>query len=56
MYDYTEKSAIQVGGCQILSAAASDVTLFGCTFTLDKEVLCPETMAGKMKEGTVDEN
>jgi|UPI0004AFEE10 hypothetical protein len=41
MYDYTEKSAIQVGGCQILSAAASDVTLFGCTFTLDKEGALP---------------
>gem|GEM_PF-4603652 len=56
MYDYTEKSAIQVGGCQILSVAASDVTLFGCTFTPDKEGALPETMAGKMKEGTVDEN
>jgi len=41
MYDYTEKSAIQVGGCRILSAAASDVTLFGCTFTPDKEGALP---------------
>ncbi|WP_395546932.1 hypothetical protein [Lacrimispora sp. HJ1] len=36
MYDYTEKSAIQVGGCQILPGFAPEVILFVCTFTPDK--------------------